>query len=232
MKSFTKAFALSLLLGGCSTNINTATDAAAAEKLAHIDQDAELGQYIINMMYATSAKSQLSDTRKQVLARAIVRVSNEVFDSADHKRAFVALLAIESGFDKKAQSPTGPKGLGQLAKAAFVEGLASCGITTTKEDDVWDADINLYAGACYFRTLLEQNSNDPYFAIVAYNQGPNSISAKSYAKNGTLDNIEALKYVAKFSYLKRVVKEGKQPNVPAMKDLNQVQKSTATEPKK
>lgn len=197
------------------------------------DPDAVLGQYVINMMYATPARTKLSEAKKQVLARAIVRVTKDVFESDEHRKAFVAVLAIESGFDRSAQSPTGPRGLGQLAKKAFFEGLASCGVADVKEDDIWDTDINLYAGACYFRTLLEQNNSDPYFAIVAYNQGPNSEAAKGYAKHGHLENLEALKYVARFSYLKRVVPEVKAPNVPAIKDLPQVQKPLITEgPKK
>lgn len=177
--------------------------------------DNALGQYTINMMHHAGANLKLSEARRQILARSIVKVANDVYESVDHKKAFIAVIAIESGFQKYAQSPTGPKGLSQVARAAFKEGLALCGIPSANEDDVWDADINLYAGACYFRNLLEKNNNDPYIAIVAYNKGPNSESIKTYTKNGNLDDVEALKYIAKFNFLKRTTPEGKIPNVPA-----------------
>jgi len=181
--------------------------------------DTALGQYAINMMFRSAGGKKLSDGKKQVLARAIVRVSNDIFVDPMHKRAFIAVLEIESGFQRFAQSPTGPKGYAQLAKASFHEAMASCGVTGLSDEDVWETDLNLYAGACYFRMMLEQNGNDPFVAIVAYNQGPASSSAKTYAKYGSMDNAEALKYVAKFSFLQRNTTDGKIPNVPAIDDL-------------
>jgi len=180
------------------------------------EADRQLGQYVINMMYQTSAATKLSDAKKLTLARSIVRVANDVFETTENKKAFVALLAIESEFQRNAQSPTGPKGLSQVAKAAFKEGLESCGITNVKEDDVWETDINLYAGACYFRSLLDKHNGDHYIAIVGYNQGPYSKDVKSYAKHGRVENVEALKYIARFTFLKRTVTDAKKPNVVAM----------------
>lgn len=189
--------------------------------------DARLGQYTINMMYATPAGKKLSAGRKQSLAHSIVRVANDIFESEDSKRAFVAVIAIESGFQKYAQSPTGPRGYSQVAKAAFTEALASCGITDLNDEDVWDTDLNLYAGACYFQMLLIKHNQDPYMSIIAYNQGPNSESIKTFSKSGSLDNKEALKYVAKFAFLNRTVSSDKQPNSLA------IQKEVATRtPKK
>jgi hypothetical protein len=193
------------------------------------NQEEKLGQYAINMMYSTSAKTKISDAKKQILARAIVRVSNDVFELEEHKKAFVAVLAIESEFERSAQSPTGPRGLSQVAKSAFSEGMANCGIDNFTDEDVWETDINLYAGACYFRALLEK-ANDPYVAIVAYNQGPNSKDYKSYAKHGRMDNVEALKYVARFNFLKRSVPDNSiAPNAPAIQIgpvVNKVTKSS------
>lgn len=188
------------------------------------EADLRLGQYVINMMYRTGAGNRLSDGKKQVLARAIVRVSNEIFEKVEHKHAFIGALAIESSFDRFAQSPTGPKGYAQLAKSAFHEGIQNCAIGKVDDDDVWETDLNLYAGACYFRALLEQKASDgdPVTAMVMYNQGPNSEAAKSYAKSGHLDNIEALKYIAKAGFLKKVVTDKKTPGIPSIEDLNKV----------
>lgn len=189
--------------------VQKALDATKAKD----DADQKLGQYAINAMQKTPAKVKLSESRKQVLARAIVRVANDIFDNDDNRRAFVAVVAIESGFMRFAQSPTGPKGLTQVAKGTFLEATKDCGLADVNDDDVWDVDINLYAGACYFKKLLEANQNDPYMAIVSFNQGPNSDAAKTYAKYGSTDNIEALKYIAKFTFLKRVVTDVKEVSV-------------------
>lgn len=177
---------------------------------AQEEKEKILGQYALNMMSQTTANTKLSDAKKQTLARSIVKVSNDVFETDEQKKAFIAVLAIESEFMRNAQSPTGPKGLSQVSRAAFVEGVGYCGLGATHDEDVWETDINLYAGACYFRALLETHK-DPYIAIVAYNQGPNSKDSKTFAKSGRMDSIEALKYVARFNYLKRVVTATKNP---------------------
>ncbi|MEM4379161.1 MAG: lytic transglycosylase domain-containing protein [Thermoplasmatales archaeon] len=207
---------------GHSTIMNSKVEELQAElKLLKEQEERDnlLGQYAINMMYETRAGKDLSSARKQVLARAIVRVVNDVFETPEHKKGFIAVLAIESEFKKFAQSPTGPKGLSQVAKAAFKEGMERCGVTDVHDDDVWETDINLYAGACYFRQLLETHNNDPFIAIVAYNQGPNSKDAKTYAKAGRAEAKESLQYIARFSFLKRKVSEDKAPNAPALSDL-------------
>jgi Transglycosylase SLT domain len=199
---------------------------AMQEQLAALkakeDESNRLGQYVINMMYWCGAKDKLSDGNKQVLASDIVEVSNAIFEKEDTKKAFVAVIAIESCFQRFAQSPTGPKGYAQLAKVSFHEALGDCGINNLKDDDVWNTKLNLYAGACYFRKVLERFNGDTYAAIVAYNQGPNSEAAKTYAKHGWMDNTEALKYVARFSFLDRKVTDKQEPGVPAIQELKKV----------
>lgn len=189
----------------------------AAKDQAEADQ--RLGQYAINMMHLCGGKDKLSDGAKQTLATDIIEVSNAIFEMDDSKKAYITVVAIESCFQRFAQSPTGPKGYAQLARASFHEAMKDCGIEGLKDDDVWNTKLNLYAGACYFRKVLDAFGGDPYAAIVAYNQGPNSEAAKTYAKHGWMDNMEALKYVARFSFLKRKVTDEKTENTPAIQDL-------------
>lgn len=183
------------------------------------EADLRLGQYAINAMYKAGAKDKISDAKKQVLARAIVRVCNDIFLKDEEKKAFVSIIAIESAFQRFVQSPTGPKGYAQIAKKSFFEAMADCGVTSLHDEDVWETDLNLYAGACYFRKQLDANGGDQYMAMIAYNQGPSSDSLKSYAKSGNMDNLEVLKYMAKFTFLRRTLTDTKQPNIPAMDDL-------------
>jgi hypothetical protein len=75
------------------------------------DEDQALGQYTVNMMFRSAQGRKLSDGKKQVLARAIVRVANDIFTNPVDKKAFVTVLEIESGFQRFAQSPTGLKEL-------------------------------------------------------------------------------------------------------------------------
>jgi len=183
------------------------------------DADQRLGQYVVNMMYKAGAGKTISDGLKLSIARAIVRVANDIFDTKEARKGWITALSIESGFNRIAQSPTGPKGYGQLAKSAFFEAIKSCGLGDVRESDVWDTELNLYASACYFHQMLERSDNDPYVAIVLYNQGPNSEAAKQYAKHGTMDNVEALKYVARFNFLKRKVDEKQMDGVPSISEL-------------
>jgi hypothetical protein len=68
--------------------------------------------------------------------------------------------------------------------------------------------------------MLEMSDNDPFAAMVAYNQGPNSEDARNYLKNGSLDGKEALKYIAKATFLKRSVTDKKMPGVPSIQEIN------------
>lgn len=193
--------------------------------------DEKLGQFAINMMYKAGSGRTLSDGKKLILARAIVRVANDVFDITEERRGFVVVLAIESGFNRFAQSPTGPKGYGQLAKSSFHEAMASCGVSNVHDEDVWETDLNLYAAACYFKKMLADNEGDPLSAIVAYNQGPNSKALKEYKRQGTTDNIEALKYMSKFNFLNNKVTDKPTEGVPHISSLPSPSgKAVATQP--
>jgi hypothetical protein len=219
-------FGIARLTSATPLTINTTSivpDASVVAELTKYKErevaDQKLGQYVINMMYMSPRTvKELSPARMQVIARSVVRVSNDIFDNDQNKRDFIMALQIESGFLKYAQSPTGPKGLAQLARKTFHEALADCGVDLVKDDDVWETDLNLYAGACYFKKQLLQ-FKDSHFAVVAYNQGPESDSAKVYAKTGWMEEKEPLQYLAKYSFLERKVDDKKKDGVPAIADL-------------
>ena len=56
-------------------------------------------------------------------------------------------------------------------------------------------------------------------AMVLYNRGPNDKGAKIYAKTGHLDNLEALKYIAKAAFLKKKVSDEKLPGIPSIDEI-------------
>ena len=174
-----------------------------------------LGQYVLNMIGKTRNKSRFSDAKKQIISRAVVRVAGEIFDTTEHQRAFVAVLAIESEFERMAHSTGTIAGIGQTARGSFHEGLESCGLPKANDADITELDLGLYASACYYKNLLSLNNNDTYMALVAYNQGQYSQSARTYSTSGALDNTEVLKYISRFTYLTRSVTDKKVPSSPA-----------------
>jgi len=77
-----------------------------------------------------------------------------------------AVVAVESGFDPKAVSPKGAKGLMQLMPAT----ARRFGVR-----DVFAVRDNLHGGAAYLRVLIDQFDNDIALALAAYNAGEGAV---------------------------------------------------------
>jgi soluble lytic murein transglycosylase-like protein len=77
-----------------------------------------------------------------------------------------AMVSVESGFDDRAVSPKGAKGLMQL----MPDTARRFGVK-----DVFSADQNVHAGAAYMRILLNQFSDDMQLALAAYNAGEGAV---------------------------------------------------------
>lgn len=80
-----------------------------------------------------------------------------------------AMVEVESGFDIKAVSPKGAKGLMQIMPGTAKD-------LALKES--LDAAKNLEAGARYLRQLLDR-FGDPRLALAAYNAGPGAVEEYS-----------------------------------------------------
>lgn len=77
-----------------------------------------------------------------------------------------AMVKVESGFDPRAVSSAGAKGLMQLMDGT----AAALGVR-----DPFDPAQNLDGGARYFRDLLQRFGGDVRLALAAYNAGPNAV---------------------------------------------------------
>jgi soluble lytic murein transglycosylase-like protein len=179
------------------------------QQVAEADQ--KLGQYTLNLI--SRDYPDLDNSKKQILARMIVQIAAEMFVDPNHKKAFVAVVSIESKFRREAKSPTGAVGLTQIIPNYANDHGRPCGFSNLKLEDLYDAQTNLAVGACYFRFLLEKYNGDVFAAISGYNAGHNSKTAELYSRSGDMYNEETLRYIAKFAYLYNNIPDDKQINV-------------------
>lgn len=77
-----------------------------------------------------------------------------------------AVIAVESGFDPRAVSPKGAKGLMQLMPAT----ARRFGV-----GDVFAVHDNLHGGAAYLSLLMTMFENDRSLALAAYNAGEGAV---------------------------------------------------------
>ncbi len=144
-------------------------------------------------------KVKFSEGKKDNIAQDLAEVVADIFERDDHRMGYITMVGMESSFNTYAQSPTGPKGMAQTAKAAFFEGLAACSDLKYDHEDVWIGRIGLLAGACYYKRMLGPDiaDGDPFTAGLAYNQGPASEDVKTWKKSGFIKPGEGDNYIKK-----------------------------------
>jgi soluble lytic murein transglycosylase-like protein len=77
-----------------------------------------------------------------------------------------AIIMAESGYDPRAVSHRGARGLMQIMPRT----ARSLGVPSS-----FDPEHNITAGVHYFRQLLDTVAQDPALALAAYNAGPNKV---------------------------------------------------------
>ena len=78
-----------------------------------------------------------------------------------------AVIQVESGFDPRARSPKGAKGLMQLMPSTALD----MGVTR-----IYDPEENIRGGTRYLRMLLDRWGNDEQLALASYNAGPEAVA--------------------------------------------------------
>jgi soluble lytic murein transglycosylase-like protein len=145
---------------------------------------------------------QGSFAKKNILARNIVNVSNDIFSSLEEKKQFVTMVAIESKFNSEAVSGAGAVGLTQVIPKYAKEFAEKCGMDDVRQEDLKNPEINLLVGACRFKALLDAFNGNTAAALVAYNAGAGSDQLKQLKSLRNITNVESSSYVAKWLYLK------------------------------
>ena len=113
-----------------------------------------------------ATRSAVPSSRRQAPAA----MQSLIEDVARHHEISVdlltAVISVESGFDARAVSPKGAKGLMQLMPAT----ASRFGVK-----DVFAPRENLHGGAAYLRLLMHMFDNDIPLALAAYNAGEGAV---------------------------------------------------------
>jgi hypothetical protein len=194
--------------------LTTDSAPASSKEDARETEAKEIGNYVLTQMKIVNAR--MSSIRKQVIARQIVTTTMDIFESQEHRKQFVTLIAIESKFNPKAKSHAGAVGIGQVMPQYSKEFAAKCGINDLDTDDLEIAEVNLTVSACRFRELLEIFKGQVSLALVAYNAGANSNQVKQLQELRNLSTVETSSYLSKFMYLKEktVMEQTKEDEQP------------------
>lgn len=115
-----------------------------------------------------------------------------------------AVVRVESGFDPRARSARGARGLMQLMPdtVAFVVGLES--YKGDPEPTLTDPEDNLELGACYLAYLLKRFKGDETAAVAAYNAGPTPVTRWLKAAGDASLDPARIEYAETKEYVERV----------------------------
>jgi soluble lytic murein transglycosylase len=87
-----------------------------------------------------------------------------------------AIIKTESGFDSKAKSHRGAKGLMQIMDSTGAWAARYIGIEEFEPDDLFDPETNINIGCWYFRSLMNEYKSNMDLAIAAYNGGSGNVN--------------------------------------------------------
>lgn len=112
----------------------------------------------------------------------------------------LAVIYVESAFNKHAKSEAEAHGLMQMTQIAVKDAVKHCNLGPVNMDNLLDSYTNVKYGTCYLSKLLEDTNGDWDRALVAYNGGYAQL--QKYDRGDTIAS-ETANYVLK---VKRAVK--------------------------
>jgi soluble lytic murein transglycosylase len=118
----------------------------------------------------------------------------------------LALIKQESGFDPRAVSRAGARGLMQLMPATATEQARKEGLRGFDPESLFDPAVNVRLGVAYLRDVLRRQDGNVTFALAQYNAGPVALARwQSRLQGRPLEEVaEEIGYAETREYVKRV----------------------------
>jgi soluble lytic murein transglycosylase len=119
----------------------------------------------------------------------------------------LALMKQESGFDAKAISPAGARGLMQMMPTTGTLQAKREGMEDFTPDRLFEPEINARLGAAFLGDVVERYEGNLYFALAHYNAGPTSLGRwmPRLAGRPPEDAVEDIDYAETREYVKKVL---------------------------
>lgn len=112
-----------------------------------------------------------------------------------------AIIKAESNFNPEAKSHNQAQGLMQLMESTAEE------LTKGESVDLYDAEINIKLGTCYFANLLEKYNYQLGIALAAYNAGMGNVN--TWIERGVIQSdgsdLENIPYKETNMYVRKIL---------------------------
>jgi soluble lytic murein transglycosylase-like protein/outer membrane protein assembly factor BamD (BamD/ComL family) len=119
----------------------------------------------------------------------------------------LALIKQESGFEPRAVSRVGARGLMQMMPATGAIQARKEKIGDFDADSLFVPRVNTRLGIAYLRDILKRYNGNPYYALAHYNAGPNALERWLPRLDGrpAEESVEDIGYAETRDYVKRVM---------------------------
>jgi soluble lytic murein transglycosylase len=120
----------------------------------------------------------------------------------------LALIREESAYDRQVRSYANAYGLMQIIPETAAEIAADLGVTYSKPETLFNAELNINFGTYYLRKLLNYFDNTLEYALAAYNAGPHRVNRWKKVDYGEEMDIfiENIEFQQTRNYVRRVMK--------------------------
>jgi soluble lytic murein transglycosylase-like protein len=119
----------------------------------------------------------------------------------------LALIKQESGFEPRAVSRVGARGLMQMMPATGTLQARKEKMADFDPDSLFVPRVNTRLGIAYLRDVLKRYDGNPYYALAHYNAGPNALERWLPRLSGRPieEGVEDIGYAETRDYVKRVM---------------------------
>jgi soluble lytic murein transglycosylase len=119
----------------------------------------------------------------------------------------MAVILAESGFNPRALSPAGARGLMQLMPETAHDVARRMGMRDFNPEDLWDPYINIAMGCFYLNERLRGFNGDIRLALAAYNGGQGNVRSwlanPEFSRDGK--TLDVIPFTETYHYINRVV---------------------------